>query len=313
MTSQPNGIRTTGLNDSEARVWEHWGIEPVHGRLEVGSPARRIRVTETGSGPAILCVHGTGGYGPYWAPLVAELDEYRALVLDRPGWGGSEAVEYPQSGYRDFVADLIVDLLDQLGVDKVHAVGASIGDNWALALAAKYPERVHSVTLLGGGPLTDEVKIPPGIRLLRSPIGVLMSRVKWREKMETGQARQSGHGPSLDDGRMPQIYVEWKVYMTNDTDWRVNEREMVRAITGRRGWKPGVVFNADDLASISVPVLMIYGSDDPVASAETWQRFVGEIPDGRLELIEGAGHLPWFDNPDQVSTLIRDHLQTATS
>ncbi len=313
MTSRHDGTRTADLRRSEAKVWEHWGVEPEEEILQVGSPARRIRVTETGSGPSVLFVHGTGGYGPYWAPLMAQLDRYRCLVLDRPGWGGSDPVDYSQPRYRDFVADLWVEVLDELGVDKVHSVGASIGDTWALAVASKYPDRVHSVALLGGGPLTDEVKVPPGIRLLRSPLGVLMSRVRWRERMETGQARQSGHGPSLDDGRMPQIYVDWKVEMTNDTTWRVNERDMVRAITGRGGWKPGLTFDADDLASVSVPVLMIYGTDDPIASVETWQRFVARIPDGNLEVVEGAGHLPWFDAPDQVSGLLEEHFQTAAS
>lgn len=311
--SRSDGTSIAALHGSEARVWEHWGVEAEARNLEVGSPPSRLRIHEVGSGEPVLFVHGTAGYGPYWAPLVAELSGYRCLVVDRPGWGGSDPVEFPQSGYRDFSADLLRDALDALGVDKVHSVGASIGDTWALALATKHADRVRSVTLLGAGPLTDEVKIPPGIRLLRSPLGRPMSKVRWREKMETGQARQSGHGPSLDDGRMPQVYVDWKVAMTNKTTWRVNEREMVRAITGRRGWTPGLTFDADDLASVSVPVLMIYGTDDPIASVETWQRFVAQIPDGKLEVIDQAGHLPWFDDPERVSGLLRNHFQMAAA
>jgi pimeloyl-ACP methyl ester carboxylesterase len=312
MATGVEGSALVSLNESEAKVWDHWGLEPQERFLEVGSPPGRVRVQEAGSGPPVLFVHGTGGYGPYWAPLVAGLGGYRCLVVDRPGWGGSDPVDYSQSGYRDFVADLMVDVLDGLGVDRVHSVGASIGDTWALALATKHADRVRSVTLLGSGPLADEVKIPPGIKLLRSPLGALMSKVRWREKMETGQARQSGHGPSLDDGRMPQVFVDWKVEMTNNWDWRVNEREMVRAITGRGGWKPGLTFNTDYLSSVSVPLLMVYGTSDPIASLEIWQSFVAQIPEGRLEVIEEAGHLPWFDNPEHVAVLLRDHFQTAT-
>ena len=112
---------------------------------------------------------------------------------------------------------------------------------------------------------------------------------------------------------MPQVYVDWKVEMTNTRDWRVNDRKMVRAITGRGGWKPGLTFDADDLSSVSVPVLMIYGTGDPIASVETWQSFVARIPEGSLDVIEGAGHLPWFDNPEHVAELLRDHFQTATA
>lgn len=311
MTSRSDGPSIAALRESEANVWGHWGIEPEERIVKVGSPSSRLRIHEVGSGEPVLFVHGTGGYGPYWAPLLAELSGYRCLIVDRPGWGGSDPVEFPQSDYRDFSADLLRDALDALGVDIVHSVGASIGDTWALALATKHPDRVRSVALLGGGPLTDEVKIPLGIRLLRSPLGRLMSRVRWRERMEIGQARQSGHGPSLDDGRMPEIYVDWKVEMTNNADWRVNERDMVRAITSRNGWKPGLTFDAGDLSSIPVPVLMIYGTSDPIATVETWQDFVAQVPDGRLGIVDGAGHLPWFDDPGHVTELLREHFESA--
>lgn len=312
MATPADGSALASLNEAEAQVWDLWGVEPKERILAVGTPPGRIRVQEAGSGPPILLVHGTGGYGPYWAPLITRLGGYRAIVLDRPGWGGSDPVDYPQSGYRDFVGGLMVDVLNELGFDKVHSLGSSIGATWALALAAKHADRVRSVTLLGGGPLTDEITVPPGIRLLRSPLGALMSRIRWREKMETGQARQSGHGPALDDGRMPELYVAWKVAMTNHTDWRVNEREMVRTYTGRRGWKPGLTFNSDDLASVSVPVLMIYGTGDPIGSVKTWQSFVAQISEGSLDVIEGAGHLPWFDNPEHVAGLLRAHFHAAT-
>lgn len=63
------------------------------------------------------------------------------MVVDRPGWGDSDPVDYSQSRYRDFVADLMVDVLDGLGIDKVHTVGAPIGDAWVLALASKYGDK----------------------------------------------------------------------------------------------------------------------------------------------------------------------------
>lgn len=311
--SRADGMTIDDLRRSEADVWDHWGMDPIEKVIEVGRPPGRIRVQEMGSGPPVLLIHGTGGYGPYWAPLVAGLGGYRSLMVDRPGWGGSDPVDYSQSTYKEFVAGLMVEVLDELGVEKVHSVGASIGDTWALSLASKHPERVHSVALLGAGPLTDEVMVPTAIKLLRSPLGRMMSRVRWREKMETGQARQSGHGPSLDGGRMPQVYVDWKVEMTNDTDWRVHERAMVRSIVGPNGWKAGLTFDADDLSSVSVPLLMVYGTNDAIGTEEAFRRFVGSIPGGSLHLVEDAGHLPWFDDPRQVSGLLRDHFLSATT
>lgn len=298
--------------ESEREVWDHWGVEPQERYLDLDPPLGRIRVEEAGQGHPVLMIHGTGGYGPYWGPLVAKLEGYRLLMLDRPGWGGSDPVDFPQSGYRDFVADLLVGVLDGLGVEKAHAVGASIGDTWALALATNHPERVHSVTLLGGGPLTDEIKVPPPIKALGSPLGALMSRMPWRDRMERFQARGSGHGPALDDGRMPQVYVDWKVGMTNNTEWRIHERNMVRTLVGRGGWTPGLTFDEAELSSLSMPILMVYGTADQISGIETWQAFTARMPQGRLEAVEQAGHLPWFDEPEEVAGLLRDHFQSAT-
>jgi pimeloyl-ACP methyl ester carboxylesterase len=299
------------LNELEAPVWGHWGLEPGERILDVGSPSRGVRVEEVGSGPPVVLVHGASGYGPYWAPLVSELGGYRCLMLDRPGFGGTDPVDYSQTTYRDSVADLMAEVLDELGVEKVHSVGASMGDVWALALATKYPDRVLSVTLLGAGPVSDGVDVHMGLRLLRSPLGALMVRVPWRERMERAQARQSGHEPALDDGRIPQPYLDWKVEMTNRTDWRVHERAMVRAVIGRGGWKPGLTFNADELSSLSVPILMVCGTSDPGFEAFDWEGFIAQTPDGAFDLLDGAGHEPWFEDPDYVANSLLEHFEKA--
>ena len=301
------------LHELEAPVWHYWGLEPRYKILEVGSPSSRVRLEEVGSGPPVLFIHGASGYGPYWAPLVAELGGYRSLMLDRPGFGGSDPADYPDTTYRDYAADLLVEILDELGVQKAHVVGASIGDVWALALASKYPDRVLSVALLGAGPVSGGVGVHMGLRLLTSPLGFLMSRVPWREKMEVGQAKRSGHGPALDDGRIPQKYVDWKVEMTNSSDWRIHERSMMRAVIGRGEWKPGLTFNAEDMSSLSVPVLMVCGTSDPGYEGFDWEGFIADTADGAFDGLGGAGHEPWFEEPKHVANTLRGHFDKAVA
>lgn len=312
MATSPEGSARPTLNESEASVWGIWGVEPDERLLSVGSSSRRVRLEEVGSGPPVLFVHGASGYGPYWAPLVARLDGYRCLMFDRPGFGGSDPVDYSlTTSYRDFAADLLVAVLDELGVENVHAVGASIGDVWALGLASNHPDRVQSVTLLGAGPLSDGVEVHRGLKLLTSPLGVLMSKVPWREKMEMAQGRQSGHGPALDDGRIPQEYVDWKVEMTRGSEWRIHERAMMRAVIERGVWKPGLTFTDDDLSSLTVPVLMVCGTSDPGFEGFDWEGFVAQMPDAVFDSIDGAGHEPWLDEPEHVASSIRRHLAAA--
>jgi 2-hydroxy-6-oxonona-2,4-dienedioate hydrolase len=136
---------------AERAFWRSYGLAPAERFVDAGSPAVRLRVQEVGSGEPVLFINGTGGPGAYFAPLLAELRGFRCLVLDRPGWGLSDPVDYSRAAYRTVVAELLRDALDALGVDRACVVGGSIGNLWALRLAQTYPARVERLVLLGGG------------------------------------------------------------------------------------------------------------------------------------------------------------------
>ena len=119
---------------AEEALWEHYGLEPTEQFIDLHSPRVRLRVVEVGSGDPIVFVGGTGGTGPYWAPLVRELAGFRCIMVDRPGWGLSSSIDYSISEYKTVVADMLRGTLDALGLEQSHVAGASIGDNWALGL-----------------------------------------------------------------------------------------------------------------------------------------------------------------------------------
>lgn len=83
---------------------------------------------------------------------------------------------------------------------------------------------------------------------------------------------------------------------------------MVRSIVGRQGFVPGLVPSEVEIASLEAPTLMVYGTADPVGSTETWQRFMGGMPRGQLELIDAGGHLVWLDDPSAVGKTISAFL-----
>ena len=94
------GARIQRYREAERRFWNHCGLEPKERFIELDSPAARLRVLEVGSGETILFVHGTAGAGPVWAPIAKELEGFRCLFLDRPGWGLSSAIDYSRSEYQ---------------------------------------------------------------------------------------------------------------------------------------------------------------------------------------------------------------------
>ncbi len=79
--------------------------------------------------------------------------EYRTLLVDQPGFGGSDKPPVVGNYYR-FSADAVVALLDELGLEKVHLLGNSLGGGTAMRLALSYPDRVGRLIMMGPGGLS---------------------------------------------------------------------------------------------------------------------------------------------------------------
>ena len=130
-----NTARLARYRQAERDLWHAYGLEPIERSVEVSLPRAtvRLRVLEVGAGEPALFIPGTGGTGPYWAPLIRELPGIRCVMIDRPGWGLSSPFDYRDLDYGEVAATILSGALDALGLDRVDVVGASIGDLWALA------------------------------------------------------------------------------------------------------------------------------------------------------------------------------------
>lgn len=294
---------------AEAAIWARYGLRPIDGYVDIPTPRLRIRVSEIGAGRPILLAHGTVGPAA-WAPLVAAMPGAgRFIVLDRPGWGGSDPIDYRRhDDYHALSADIQAGILDRLGIERATVIGGSIGDVWAMSLAERHPSRVNRIVLLGGGPLLARLRPPSFIRLLASPLGALIVRLP----VSPGRARSivadSGHAASLADGRIPSEFIDYRVSVSNDTRAMRHERDMVRHLVRGGGWRGDLPFDEADLGRIAAPVLMVVGSNDNIGDPPTWRTFASSLPAGQFELVEGAGHMPWFDAPDEVAGHVRRFL-----
>jgi pimeloyl-ACP methyl ester carboxylesterase len=295
---------------AERAFWDFYGLAPMERFLDMETPRVRIRVQEVGSGEPIVFIHGTAGASPVWAPLIRELADFRCILIDRPGWAMSSMLDYPRKKYADVVNAVLVGVLNGLGIDRTHAVGASIGDIWALRLAESQPARIEKIVLLGGGPLFSDIGVPGIVRAIASPMGALMVRLPSKPARVRSILRANGDGPSLDAGRLDE-FIKWRVALERNTKSMRNERAMVRSIVNWRdaSYRPGLMFADEDLGAIQQPVLMVYGTADPVGSVDTWRRFAGLLPGGQLRLVDGAGHLPWFHDPAGVANDVRRWLR----
>ena len=110
--------------------------------------------TAVGGGLPLVMLHGGGPGASAWSNFGSALPgfaaDFRTLLVDQPGFGGSDKPEV-EGNYFRFAADHVVQLLDELGIDRVHLLGNSLGGGTAMRLALTHPKRVGRLILMGPG------------------------------------------------------------------------------------------------------------------------------------------------------------------
>ena len=146
---------------------------------------------------------------------------------------------------------------------------------------------MRRLVLLGAAPLTSEIGVPRFIRLLRSPLGRIITRVPENRRMLGKQLAALGHTAGSGPGQIPEAFVDWHLAMSRETDWARHEREMVRRVVGRRGYVADLVLTDDEIASIEQPTLLVYGTADPIGSLD--------VCDGSPAASRGASWRSWTE------------------
>jgi 4,5:9,10-diseco-3-hydroxy-5,9,17-trioxoandrosta-1(10),2-diene-4-oate hydrolase len=131
-------------------------VKTEHGELalayyEAGEP------TDLGGGLPLVMLHGGGPGASSWSNFGPALPQFaerlRTILVDQPGFGSSDKPAV-QGNYYRFSAEYVVALLDELGIDKVHLLGNSLGGGTAMRLALSHPDRVGRLVLMGPGGLS---------------------------------------------------------------------------------------------------------------------------------------------------------------
>jgi pimeloyl-ACP methyl ester carboxylesterase len=293
--------RTERYRRAERALWSHYGLEPHEQFIEIESPAVRLRIQEVGSGEPILFAHGGLWPAAALAPLVRELRGYRCILLDRPGCGLSSPVDWRKQEIRTVATKVMGGVVDALGLERTHVIGHSIGGVWALRLAQGHPSRVGRIGILGASPVVAEMPRPTFLKVLASPIGAVIARLPQNQDRARSILRQDGHGPSLDAGRIPDVFFDWHVALVRNTDTLRNDRVMIRDAVIRGGsWRAGLTFENAELAAIRQPLLYVIGTADPEGTVDDAKRVVGMLPNADLRVLPDGGHMPWLDDAGQV-------------
>lgn len=246
--------------------------------------------TAGSSGPPLVLLHGIGGTAASFRPLMEELAErWFCLAWNMPGYGGSEPLApltFPA------LAEALLALLADRGLEQVHLLGHSIGGMVALEFALRFPQRVHSLALLAttaafGSRDGDFQKRFMAERTAPLDAGLTMAELARAlvptllgEDVEPQAARLA---ESCMASIPPSAY-----------------RAALACLVGfdRRAALP----------SLAMPALLIAGERDRLAPATTMRRMAERMPRAEFALMPGAGHLLPLERPRQCAALLSAFL-----
>jgi pimeloyl-ACP methyl ester carboxylesterase len=283
------------------------------GFVQAGS--LRLHHTFGGRGtPPLVMVHGLGssGYLEWRFNLPALAASQRVLAPDLPGFGRSER---PRAGYGiPLFARAVHGYLRALRLRPVVLVGASLGGRVAIEVALTHTERVRKLVLVNafglGRPrprLTYPLFAVPrvGEAVLRLTRGALRRAPPQTVRRFAGRyLRASGDlERTMDDAYLAGVR-------------ELHEAEGYHAAylaTLRSLARPGAIAQGRDvvarLARTRLPVLLVWGAEDPLFPVEHAERAHLELPGSRLAVIEGAGHTPQAERPDEFNRVVEAFLR----
>lgn len=305
---------TMAFEQAERRLFTSCGVHIASRRVRLADPPVAVRVLEGGDGPPLVLVHGSGMSASTWAPLMSYLATYRLVAVDLPGFGLSDAFDYRGRPLRSHAVAQLTSLLDALGLEQVPIVGTSLGGMWALCLALVAPDRVTAVASLGvpavalpgmhGDPAFTALSTP-GLRQLVSRIGSPnVAITRW-------SLARGAIGPRAAE-RAPDGFFEVVHEGMREPGFRTAMLTHMQLALRLGRPRPENFLSAPELRQLKVPVLMIWGDEDPYGSPEIGRRACALIPDARLETIPGR-HAPFLDDPERCGALIDDLVRRATS
>ncbi len=274
------------------------GIAGVEARFVTLPSGIRVRVVESGpeDGEAVVMLPGWGCSAYAFRKNVGALGERGARVVavemkgqgcsDKPLGNGEYSVEA--------LTEHVIEVLDALEIDSATLVGLSLGGLVAVRVALQAPERVRRLALLdpvGFG----RVRLVGLARLFPVSVGGVFPRIaarRWAFALALRAAYGSRARPNARDvdeyfapARDP-AFVQTLWALLHEVDWRL--------------------LTTAELRRLTMPLLVIFGSEDRLVLPGDAERLTREAPDGRVMFIEGAGHASPEEAPEEVNAALAE-------
>lgn len=260
---------------------------------------RPLFVTTWGQGPDVVFLHGLGASSRYWEPLAESSTGYRATAPDLLGFGRSPSP--PDASYDiDCHLDALAPHLPAAAVVVAHSAGAIV----AAALAARRPEAVRSLVLLGLPAYPNEASARRGI----GGLGILARLTVHNSRAAQLVCEMMCRFRPLALTLAPRVVRDLTPSIASDAlrhTWASYSRTLLHVVVEHRV--------SEDLAMTVKPVTLVHGRSDRAAPLRFVEALVDHGGDGvRLQAVDGNHHLA-VHRPDLVAKILAAALAKATT
>lgn len=244
-------------------------------------------------GDTIVMVHGFAANKDNWTRLAKELSEdFNIYAIDLPGHGDSSKpldIDY----HLDDQTRRLARILEKLDLGKVHMMGNSMGGAITALYAAAYPEQIQSAVLFD----------PAGIYVYESD----MAELVMAGDNPLIPSKEGDFKRLIDFALEKKPFAPWPVYDVMEEKAIANQEvnEVIFADLLSSGTE--VDFRGA-IKTIRAPVLIIWGIEDRITDVRNAEIFEQDIPNTRKVLLEGVGHAPMIEVPEESAQLFREFL-----
>jgi 2-keto-4-pentenoate hydratase/2-oxohepta-3-ene-1,7-dioic acid hydratase in catechol pathway/pimeloyl-ACP methyl ester carboxylesterase len=275
-------VTATGLGELHNVI-----ADPADAGSLVVAGTHRLFVEKTGSGPAVVLIHGLGGATTVYEPQVATLAETHTVIrYDLTGHGRSPYAGPPSI---DGWVQELVELLDAEGIEQTALVAHSMGTLVANTFAARYPHRVTKVALLGA---------------VRAQPEQAKTATRARARAVRGGGMSAVADTILDAALSKLTHADRPVSVA-----AVRELLLGQDPEGYAGACEALAAAIEpDFAAVSAPVLLITGDEDKVSAVATNEALHSLFPHAQLHVIDGVGHWHSLEDPAAVTAQLVEFL-----
>jgi 2-hydroxy-6-oxonona-2,4-dienedioate hydrolase len=281
-------------------IWRDLQAVPFEqGFIDVAGVRTRYLHAGDDSLPPLVLLHGSAGHAEaYVRNLDAHSDHFSVWAIDMLGHGFTDRPGHPLE-VAHYVEHLLA-FLDTIGADSVHLSGESLGGWVATRAAIDHPERIERLVLnTAGGSQAD----PAVMERIRTLSMAAAEQPDW----DTVEARilwlMADKERNYDDiVASRQAIYRRPGFVDAMSDILALQDPEIRARN---------IITPEEYGAIKAPTLVLWTSDDPTADVTEGRRIASMIPGAEFVVMEGCGHWPQYEDPEEFNRIHLDFLRAS--